>query len=235
MLLATGSHKACNLLGFNFELIRLPEVTEVVGTSGPHTGGTAVEIIFNSDLPSQSLSIVYCRIGTSSGAYAGQMINEHTVLCFTRDAPQGPSIAEIEISVNGLDFFFIGHQFEYTKLDVLDTPIAFPTIEPVIFYTNPSHTPAGVSHSIRVYGENFMGGATCFIGHTIALSTEVVSDKELKCLMPVHIPGPEYLTVHNPGGSVSTITEITFVLPAAVRQENVKRICRYFSLYMIRG
>ena len=217
---ATNKEGACEEAGFSFDAYALPSVLSVSPTSGLNTGGTAVEITFSAGIGSThaaglSSMLIYCRLG--SEGYAGQMLNEHTLLCFTRDSKTG--FVDIEVSVNGIDFISIGHEFEFQPLGTLDKPIPFPVIEPVVYYVMPKYTPAGLSQTVKVYGEKFMAGATCYIGSSIALLSTVQSQSEIECVMPVHIPGKEFLTVRNPGSEPSVILEITFINPASVQTE----------------
>ena len=151
--------------------------------------------------------------------------------------PTHTGIFDVEISLNGIDFVSTGSTFEYLALSTMDMAVPFPQAQPSIQFIQPAFVPAGTNKLIRVFGLQFMPGAECWIGNSVALQSIVVTSSEMHCVMPVHIPGVDFLTVVNPGNDIagdnisliSMIFEITFVQPAALHMEAGAGVTPHFG------
>ena len=119
------------------------------------------------------------------------------LLCITR--PETSGAYDVELSVNGLEFFSIGYSFTFIPLAPLDKSATLPPLIPIAFYVNPEFVMAGRSQIVTIVGESFQPGCLCYIGSQVALETNFISASEVKCVVPVHVPGVEFLTVVNVG------------------------------------
>jgi len=71
---------------------------------------------------------------------------------------------------------------------------------PTIDMCSPSSGPAAGGTTIKIYGENFVNGATVKIGTTPATSVVFVNSTTLQCRTPSGSPGAADVTVTNPNG-----------------------------------
>jgi hypothetical protein len=150
-------------------------------------------IEFASKLP-QSM---YCRIGGRSSV--AQVVGTGTLLCITR--PETSGAYDVELSVNGIDFFSTGYSFTFVPLSPLDKSATLPPLIPIAFYVFPEFVMAGRSQIVTIVGEAFQPGCLCYIGSQVALETNFISSSEVNCVVPVHVPGVEFLTVVNVGSN----------------------------------
>jgi len=212
----SGADGVCSPIGFSIEFIAPLAVLSVQGLSGPTVGGTVVTIEFANNLP----QTMYCRIGYRSSV--AQVIGKGTLICVTR--PEASGSYDIELSVSGQDFFSIGLSFTYMPLIPLDQSASVPPLTPIVFYVYPASVMAGRSQIVTVVGEAFQPGCLCYIGSLVALETTFLSVSEIECIVPVHVPGVEFLSVVNVGNDPSQTASsqnlaLNFNFPATLNLE----------------
>ena len=77
----------------------------------------------------------------------------------------------------------------------------------------PQSFPSGGQFTVTVGGVGFQKGSICVIGNnSYPLSSTVVSDVEMNCVLPLHPPGTDIIAVQNFDGTQSTNSlQVTFV------------------------
>ena len=201
----------CAYSGFEYKFLSNPQVKSISDATGPYVGGTSIVLTFSKDLNTDSL---YCKFG--SVITIGQVLNSNQLLCITKLAPLG--LADIEISLNQVDFVSTGFQFAFQSIQIsaLDntssTPVTISNNQVILFYITPQTVATESQSLVTVYGSGFQKGCSCYLNGSYQLITKYLSFSEVQCTMPIHSPGTDNLSVLNLDGSKSTGASIEFVI-----------------------
>lgn len=213
-----GPDGLCEYSGHDFTAIDAPIVESVSESSGFVTGATSIlislakSIVLRASGRATMLPVVYhCRIGLNT--VQATVVDENTLLCIT--LPHHEGVFAIELSANDVDFISTSFQFEYVSRTGGD--IVAPELEhnvPVIKLVSPDTFPAGGKTTVvLITGVGFHLGIQCVVGKAegVFIRAKFISETEIECILPVHIPGDEFISVQNPGGYMSLAHNIKFV------------------------
>ena len=213
-----SSSDACETSFFEFEIYRTPTVISLSHESGTLLGGTPLTLYFDKEVEhsAQSVPQFHCRIGYE--IVMGHLHGKDSVLCVTPAHPVAGAFP-LEISVNGRDFKDTGYLYQYLPLGVRDSAVSVDIATPAVYDVSPKYIPAGAMKIVHIIGSEITMGCECYVGSSIAVSSTIIDNTKMECVLPVHIPGKDFLTVVNSNGEASKLYELTFVTPAAVLHE----------------
>ena len=116
-----------------------------------------------------------------------------------------------------MNFYSIGNTFNYQlllpnnnnnnniSLSSTETMITLYRIDPVIAVSS-------IPETIRLFGTGYVLGAYCLLDNSFKLTTTFISESELQCQTPVHIPGIVQIAVVNPfSGYKTDEVELEFI------------------------
>lgn len=149
-----------------------PELTALIPNGGPVAGGT--EILLEGRLLHQSSELA-CRFGLRTTVSA-VFVSDSLLACKSPPEPAGKVM--VEISLNGLDFYFTSLSYDFF------IPPTVKSLWPIM-----SHGLVGTT-VVTIYGGNFrkkMDLACIF--DSIEVRAEYVSTSSIVCLAPPHPDG----------------------------------------------
>jgi hypothetical protein len=204
----SGPDGICEMSSFLFSFVSIPPILSITPLSGPLTGGTIVTILLSSSIPTSTK--IFCRIGQQS--FLAERPDPSRIQCITRAtlASQYP----IELSANGVEFFSTGYSFDYQLLSYqADTNTSTSSQGTLVFYKlDPDTVVSSLPGIIRVSGSGYSLSTSCVLENSFKLPTTYISETELECETPVHIPGVFPISVANLlTGVRSTQLELSFL------------------------
>ncbi|CAN0054030.1 unnamed protein product, partial [Heterosigma akashiwo] len=200
--------------GVTFQYVVGPLFSGLDPSVGPSTGGTVIRVL-GQNFHRRS----FCRFNHDHTDIA-VFISSEELRCIAPAAP-APGTVVLEIGVNQQDFLAV--PFEFTYYTAPEVGSLFPIFgdpegefeywpKPAVLYAHPDRAPGATEVEINVYGKNFTNtdSLRCIFG-TVSRRATWVSQNEIRCTSPKHIPSRVYLEVSNDGRNPSaSAVEFTF-------------------------
>ncbi|MBX5480258.1 MAG: IPT/TIG domain-containing protein [Myxococcaceae bacterium] len=207
--------------------------TTMTGTTGPHAPGTVDVVVINADLQTATLPAAFtyalAPTATSLSPNQGSTLGGTAFTLTGSDFQPGATVsfggvAATNLTVTATEITGTTPAHGPGKVNVVVTnpdgqsatiANAFTfVVPPIATSLSPVNGPASGGTRITISGLNFASGATVTVGGSPATSVNVVNANTITAVTPPGTPGTVDVTVTNPDGQFSTLTNaFTWVAP----------------------